>query len=96
MNMILNTDSYKYSHFAQYPPGTKAISAYIESRPGGMFPHVMFFGLQMFLKDYLAKGISMEDVDEADELVTAHGLPFNRPGWELLVKRHKGHLPSQL
>jgi nicotinamide phosphoribosyltransferase len=96
MNMILNTDSYKYSHFAQYPPGTKAISAYIESRPGGIHPHVLFFGLQMFLKDYLAKGISMDDVDEADELVSAHGLPFNRPGWELLVKRHKGQLPLSI
>ena len=55
MNMILNTDSYKYSHFAQYPPGTKAISAYIESRRGGMFGHVLFIVLQMFLKDYLSK-----------------------------------------
>lgn len=93
MNMILNTDSYKYSHFAQYPPETAAISAYIESRPGGRHDHVLFFGLQMFLKEYLTRRITMEDVDEADELVTAHGLPFNRDGWELLVSRHGGSFP---
>ncbi|MEX3010943.1 nicotinate phosphoribosyltransferase [Hoeflea sp. TYP-13] len=91
--MILNTDSYKYSHFAQYPPETAAISAYVESRPGGRHDHVLFFGLQMFLKEYLTRKITMADVDEADALVTEHGLPFNRDGWELLVKRHGGSLP---
>jgi nicotinamide phosphoribosyltransferase len=93
MNMILNTDSYKYSHYAQYPPETAAISAYIESRPGGRHDQVLFFGLQMFLKEYLTRRITMADVDEADELVTAHGLPFNRAGWETLVTRHNGSFP---
>ncbi|WP_419907203.1 nicotinate phosphoribosyltransferase [Hoeflea sp.] len=96
MNMILNTDSYKYSHFAQYPPETAAISAYIESRPGGRHDHVLFFGLQMFLKEYLTRRITRNDIDEADELVTAHGLPFNREGWELLVERHGGSLPLSI
>lgn len=96
MNMILNTDSYKYSHFAQYPPETAAISAYIESRPGGRHDHVLFFGLQMFLKEYLTRRITAADIDEADELVTAHGLPFNRDGWELLVSRHGGSLPLSI
>ena len=93
MNTILNTDSYKYAHYAQYPPGTTAISAYIESRPGGRHDHVLFFGLQMFLKEYLSRRVTMDDVDEADALVTAHGLPFNRAGWETLVERHAGCLP---
>ncbi|MEM6463410.1 MAG: nicotinate phosphoribosyltransferase [Pseudomonadota bacterium] len=93
MNMILNTDSYKYSHFAQYPPQTAAISAYVESRPGGRHDHVLFFGLQMFLKEYLARPVTMDDVDEADGIVTAHGLPFNRAGWELLIERHGGRMP---
>ncbi len=93
MNMILNTDSYKYSHYAQYPPQTDAISAYVESRAGGRHDHVLFFGLQMFLKEYLTRRITLADVDEADELVTAHGLPFNRQGWELLLERHNGGLP---
>ena len=48
-NLILNTDSYKASHFLQYPPGTEEISAYVESR-GGRFPHFAFFGLQAFIQ----------------------------------------------
>jgi len=93
MNLILNADSYKYSHFAQYPPETAAISAYIEARPGGLQDHVLFFGLQMFLKDYLSRAITMADVDEAEELILAHGLPFHRSGWETIVTRHAGMLP---
>jgi nicotinamide phosphoribosyltransferase len=93
MNPIFNTDSYKYSHFAQYPPETAAISAYIEARAGGAYDHVLFFGLQMFLKEYLARRVTMADVEEAADFVTAHGLPFHRQGWELLVERHGGAMP---
>jgi nicotinamide phosphoribosyltransferase len=93
MNLILNSDSYKYSHFLQYPPETAAISAYVEARRGGAHESVLFFGLQMFLKEYFSTRVTMADVDEADELITAHGLPFNRDGWETLVTRHEGRLP---
>ncbi|WP_424993192.1 nicotinate phosphoribosyltransferase [Oceaniradius stylonematis] len=93
MNLILNTDSYKYSHFAQYPPETASISAYVESRRGGDYDVTLFFGLQMFLKDYLSRPVTLADVDEAEAMITAHGLPFNRPGWDLLIERHGGYLP---
>ncbi|MCR9122097.1 MAG: nicotinate phosphoribosyltransferase [Phyllobacteriaceae bacterium] len=96
MNLILNTDSYKYSHFAQYPPETASISAYIESRRGGDYDVTLFFGLQMFLKEYLSKPVTVADVDEAEAMITAHGLPFNRPGWDLLIERHGGHLPLMI
>lgn len=96
MNLIFNTDSYKYSHFAQYPPETAAISAYVESRRGGDYDKTLFFGLQMFLKEYLSKPVTKADVDEAEELVTTHGLPFNRPGWDTLIERHGGLLPLMI
>lgn len=32
-SLILATDSYKHSHFLQYPPETRAISAYMSSEP---------------------------------------------------------------
>eukprot|EP00736_Rhodelphis_marinus_P005312 Rmarinus@m.26799 len=50
-NIILLTDSYKVSHYAQYPPNTTKIYSYFESR-GGKFPNVCWFGLQYFLKRY--------------------------------------------
>jgi nicotinamide phosphoribosyltransferase len=94
-NLILNTDSYKASHFLQYPPGTEAVSCYIESR-GGLFPHTLFFGLQAFIKQYLLTPITLDDVGAAEELLTAHGLPFNRAGWLKIVNGHGGYLPVEI
>lgn len=92
-NLILNTDSYKFSHYLQYPPETRAISSYVEARGHSEQAEVLFFGLQMFLKEYLSKPVTMADVDEAEGIVTAHGLPFNRAGWMHIVAKHGGFLP---
>jgi len=94
-NLILNTDSYKASHFLQYPPGTEEISSYVESR-GGRFAHTLFFGLQAFIKQYLLNPVTYDDVGEAEELLTSHGLPFNQPGWLKIVNEHGGHLPIEI
>lgn len=91
-NICLNTDSYKYSQFNQYPEGTEIVYSYIESR-GGKWDSTVFFGLQMFLKEYLAKPVTMEDIDEAEAIILAHGEPFNRAGWEYIVREHNGKLP---
>lgn len=93
-NFILNSDSYKMSHYLQYPKGTEAVSSYIESR-GGDYKRTVFFGLQMFLKE-LEKPITFENIDEAEKIVTAHGLPFNREGWEYIVRAHSGYLPVEI
>ncbi|MBW9063244.1 nicotinate phosphoribosyltransferase [Rhizobium herbae] len=95
-NLILNTDSYKFSHFLQYPPGTSAISAYIEARGHQDHADVLFFGLQMFLKEYLGKPVTRADIDEAEAIVTAHGLPFNRAGWTRIVEQFGGYLPLEI
>lgn len=95
-NPILDTDSYKLSHFLQYPPGTRAVSAYVEARSGGEIDHVLFFGLQMFLADHLSRRVTPADIEAAEEIAAAHGLPFNRAGWELVVKRHGGRLPLKI
>lgn len=92
-NPILNTDSYKFSHYLQYPPQTRAISSYVEARGQSELPEVLFFGLQMFLKEYLSKPVTKDDVEEAEAIVTAHGLPFNREGWTHIVNKHGGFLP---
>ncbi|HEX4506249.1 MAG TPA: nicotinate phosphoribosyltransferase [Alphaproteobacteria bacterium] len=94
-NLILNTDSYKASHYLQYPPGTEEISSYVESR-GGRFPHTLFFGLQAFIKQYLLTPITHDDIGKAEALLTAHGLPFNRAGWLRIVNDHGGHLPIEI
>lgn len=94
-NLILNTDSYKLSHYLQYPPGTEFISSYIESR-GGELEDVLFFGLQAFLKAYLAQPLTSADVDEAEAVAQAHVGLFNRAGWERLLQKHGGRLPLEI
>lgn len=94
-NLILNTDSYKASHFLQYPTGTQVVSSYIESR-GGQFPQTLFFGLQAFIKEYLLKPVTTADIDEAEALFAAHGVPFFRQGWEQIVQQHGGFLPIEI
>jgi nicotinamide phosphoribosyltransferase len=91
-NIILNTDSYKVSMFKQYPQGTTNIYSYIESR-GGRYDKTVVFGLQAFIKEYLCEPITQADIDVADEILTAHGEPFNREGWEYILREHKGFLP---
>ena len=91
-NLILNTDSYKVSMFKQYPAGTTGVYSYIESR-GGRYDQTVFFGLQAFIKEYLLEPITQGDIDIADELLTAHGEPFNRAGWQYILDKHNGLLP---
>lgn len=91
-NLLLDTDSYKASHAFQYPPGTDRVFSYIESR-GGRFDRTVFFGLQMYLKQYLSQRITREMVDEAEAFWRAHGEPFFREGWDYIVDRHGGCLP---
>lgn len=95
-NLILTTDSYKHSHFLQYPPETRAISAYVEARKNDFADEVLFMGLQPFLIDRLARPISMEDIDEAEAICAAHGEPFNRAGWEVILRDHAGFLPIEI
>ena len=91
-NILLNTDSYKTSMFKQYPAGTTGVYSYIESR-GGRYDSTVMFGLQAFIKEYLLDPITQADIDIADEILTAHGEPFNREGWEYILRVHNGYLP---
>jgi nicotinamide phosphoribosyltransferase len=94
-NLLLNTDSYKASHWLQYPPNTDATFFYIESR-GGLYDRTVFFGLQAILKEYLTTPITHADVDEARDIFAAHGEPFNESGWRYIVDTHKGLLPIRV
>lgn len=94
-NILINTDSYKASMFVQYPPETQTVYSYIESR-GGRYNETVFFGLQAFIKEYLTEPFTQEDIDEADEVWTAHGEPFNREGWEYILNKYNGFLPVKI
>jgi len=40
--------------------------------------------------------VTMEMVDQAEKFIIAHGLPFNREGWEYIVNECNGMLPLQI
>lgn len=93
--LVLDTDSYKQSHYLQYPPGTSHVFSYIESR-GGVHDRTVFFGLQYVLKEYFSKAVTEADVQLAAEVCAAHGVPFNGDGWRHIVEKHQGRLPVRI
>lgn len=95
-NLIVNTDAYKTTHYLQYPENASQIASYIESR-GGKYDAVVSVGLQAFIKEYLTKPITMQDIDEGEKYISGFmGLPFNRAGWEYILEKHDGYLPLEI
>jgi nicotinamide phosphoribosyltransferase len=88
-------DSYKYSHYLQYPEGTTNVFSYIEPR-GGNYPKALFYGLQGYIKKYLLNPVTKADVDFMEQFITQHGLPFNREGWDYILEKHNGYLPLRI
>lgn len=98
MNLLLRTDSYKFTHWKQYPPHTTGIYSYLESR-GGMFPETVFFGLQYYLRSYFQGTVfNQDDIEDADKFCREHfGQDlFNRTGWQQLFEKHHGRLPVRI
>ena len=99
INVATLTDSYKFTHARQYPPGTERVFSYFESRVGADYPETVFFGLQATLKEYLVGAVvTQADVDEAKALCDAHIGPgaFNEAGWRHIVEDHGGRLPLRI
>lgn len=101
-NLILCTDAYKYSHHKFYGAEMTKMISYMESR-GGKFSKTVFYGLQIFLKQYLEGiAITKEEVDEAyDYLGTKHGVfgredVFDRSKFDYIIEKYDGHLPISI
>lgn len=99
MNLLLLTDSYKVSHHKQYPPGTKRVFSFLESR-GGKYPTTTFFGLQYLLRKFLGgKVVTQAKIDEAREFFMHHfgsAELFNEAGWKHILDKHEGRLPIRI
>jgi nicotinamide phosphoribosyltransferase len=96
-NLLLLTDSYKGTHWWQYPQGTEEVESYLESR-GGFAPKVLNYGGQYIRSRYLCQRISHRQVKEANDFFTAHIGPgqFNLEGWNYIVEKHDGFLPLEI
>lgn len=98
-NLILQTDSYKVTHWKQYPPRTQNVYSYFESRPGATYPYTVFFGLQYLLKQYLeGRVVTRDDLREAQYLLSRHfGADLvNEDGWNIIIDEYNGRLPLRI
>jgi len=106
-NILLLTDSYKVSHHKQYPPDTKKVYSYFESRGAPDFnEEVVFFGLQYFLKRFLVGAVvDANKISEAEVYFKAHlsqpGVQYDptifyRQGWEHILNKCGGKLPISI
>ena len=92
------SDSYKGTHWKQYPKNTTKVYSYLESR-GGKFNNTLFYGLQIPLKKYLTgKVVTEQKIQSAKKLWDAHLGPglFNESGWRHILETHNGHLPIKI
>lgn len=101
-NLVLCSDAYKYSHHKFYGAEMTKMISYLESR-GGKFEETVFYGLQIFLKQYLEGiAITKEEVDEAYEyLGTTLGVfgrddVFDRTKFDYIVEMYGGKLPISI
>lgn len=97
-NPLLRTDSYKLTHYKQYPKDAQIVYSYLESR-GGDFPETVFFGLQYYLQEYMqGRVFNMPDIHNAREFAKEHfGVDqFNFDGWVRLFNKYGGKLPLRI
>lgn len=96
-NIILTTDSYKITHWGQYPEGLTKLYSYGEPRVGGRYPFVSFFGIRMMVQENFLQPVTTEMIDEAEwRAVATFGTNkyFNRTVWEKV--RDLGYLPIRV
>lgn len=91
-SLVFTTDSYKASHWLQFPANTEQTYYYIESRGGT--DELLFFGLQAIIKKLLSTMPTKADIDKAEKFWNAHGLPFNKSGWLELIEL--GYYPLEI
>ena len=100
INICVGTDSYKLTHWNQYPEGTEVVYSYFEARKGAKFNNTVFFGLQYIMLEYLmGPVVTKAKIDAAEKLAAAHfGNPdiFNRARWDYILEKHGGRLPIKI
>lgn len=100
MHIARKTDSYKVSHWKFIPEDTTNIYSYFESRLGGVFSEVPFFGLEYLLNEHFAGDVlSFPMILDAKYYHKAHfgrSDVFNEAGFLKLLQKHQGKLPVSI
>jgi nicotinamide phosphoribosyltransferase len=96
-NLLLDTDSYKYSHWSAYPAELEYMQSYIEARDKDA--EIRFFGLQTILQNWIDNPITIENVEEARKYAKLHfgrDDVFNYKGWKYIADKYNGGLPLKI
>jgi nicotinamide phosphoribosyltransferase len=97
-NFIIMTDSYKMTHHLLYPKGIQEVYSYLESR-GGTYPYSVMFGLNYYLRRYVAGvRITRDRIEEARRKNVEHfGFDcFDDTMWVHILEKHGGRLPLEI
>lgn len=93
-SVIFDVDSYKLSHFNQYPEGSEYVSSYVEPRKDWAgLDRVTFFGLQLELAKLRGSVVTQEDLDTITPFLREHGFEIFVKGWQHIIDVHGGRLP---
>lgn len=93
-NFILQCDSYKLHHFAEYPAGTKFIYSTVVPRKNSKYTNEIVAMGAVYASALLADvRITMAMIDEAEVEINQYGYEFNRKDWEVIVNEFGGKLP---
>jgi len=101
-NVLLSTDSYKISHHLMYPEDMDYMYDYGEAREGGKWREAVFFGMQIFIKEYLLIPFTKDDLEEARAFYANHFLPvyegkvFDYEMFKYILEEHGGYFPVRI
>lgn len=99
-NLALATDSYKVSHWLQFPEGMENSFYYGESRGStkDLDTSVLQSAGMVLLINHLSTGITLEQVEYANSLYKMHfGMDiFNYDGWKSIAVDLEGKLPIRI
>ena len=78
------SDLYKYTHWKQYPKGTRFVESYLEFRVGAKYRQVVPYGLQYILDEYfsgvrITKDQILRRNKKLNEMMGSKA--FNLKGW---------------
>lgn len=95
--IIIDTDSYKITHWKQFPENITKMYSYGESRVNSVYPEVCFFGLRMVIKDHFMQKVTDEMIEEGYERSVktfGTGEYFDRETWTKV--KELGFLPIRI
>ena len=104
VNPCMLADSYKASHFLQYPPSRLAV-AYGEFRTsysGDPDDHrFVFYGLRYVIEEVLSVQWTVEDIDSAERFFSTHSagngpFAFPRDLFLSFISDHQGYFPVRI